>query len=351
MLVHVDPFAHYTSGQLLRVYSYTSTAVGAPGTFATGPYGRAGGAGFRFSGNYSAGMGRQNIGASGATFVVEVDLRVGATPPVNNTILGVVDAGTFQCTIGITTGLQLTVYQGLVAGGALLGTLGYTVTLGRMVHLSFKVVIGASGSVTLRAWEDTAVTPTATLTLTGVNTQVSGSAQWDEVHIGAACDGDTDWANLVVMDGSTAYLNDLLGPVDVWALWANARLVPEAQEWSPSGGTSHQALIDDGVPDDDLSHLYESSVGEVELTYVDQVPYPDRDILGMQLYACVRKTDTNSPTVAPVARDAGTDYAAAAQSPGSDFAYAMQPYSRMPSGSTFSAAAFDALQWGLEKTA
>jgi hypothetical protein len=55
--------------------------------------------------------------------------------------------------------------------------------------------------------------------------------------------------------------------------------------------------------------------------------------------------------VAPLAYQEGAEELSTAQSPGASYAYVMQPYSLMPDGTAFTtAAAFDALQWGLKLT-
>lgn len=343
MLRHADSFAFYAGGQIARLYA----DIGLTGTLATGPYGRLGGPGLRFSAGFSDYVARHAVPAVGATCIYEFDLRVSAAPATANVLCSIYDGATIQATLAITPALALAVYRDQVVGGTLLGTLGYTVTPGSMIHVSWKTTIGNSGASAIKVYTESSVTvPVATLTLTGVDTQMTGAAQWDGLEFGAGCAGTTDYANAIVLDGSGGRLNDHLGPVDVWTLRANTRTPGEVQTFGRSSGTDPVALVQDGIPDDDLTYLFGDA--GVHVLAVDPVPFPDRAILGLQACHGTRKTGAGSPAIQSVVRQAGVTTHGVSQAPASTFGYLLDPYSALPDSSVMTAAAVDALQWGLE---
>lgn len=345
-LIHADPFAFYTAAQRDRVYNGATIA----GTLAIGAYGINGGPGLRFSGNYSDFINRTSLTiVSGATGIYEVDLRISAAPPTANVILAFQDGATIQVSLCLTTSRTITINRG-DAAGTVLATLAYTVPVDEFVHLSVKVVIANSGSARVDLYTaDNWASAAATVSVNG-DTQNSAAAQWNGLHFGAACDGTTDWANGIVMDGSGSHLNDLIGPADVYALWASARSAGTLTDFSLSAGSDVVELVDDATPDDDTTYLSSSTNGHLQSVFVDPVPFPSRAVLGAELYLGTKLT-SGTPTVQPLARQASTNYLGTSQSPGAAYGYTVEPYSTMPDGSDFTVAAFDLLQWGIKLTA
>lgn len=348
-LIHCDPFAHYASADYGQLYTDgPSSAV-----VALGAYGPGGRPGFRFSGDRAYSVERLGVVTTGAICIAQFDFRLDTNPPATNIIFGcLLGASTHQFTLDINTDRTLAVYRGEGGTKTQLGSDStYVVPLDTHIHIGVKGTIANSGgSIVVHVWEDGDTSARVVLNVTGVDTQDGATATWDGFTFGAGCNGNTDWANLIVMDGSGSSANDLLGPADVWALWANARETPALSAWALSAGSSVPDLVDDLSPDSDSTYVSETTQNDQFTVAVDTVPLPSRAILGAQFFGSVKLT-SGSPTVRPIGYQSGTPNLGTTFSPAASYAYAVQPYSAMPDGTSFSdAATFDALQWGLKLT-
>lgn len=347
--LHIDPFAHYSTDQADRVYNDIITN----GDLAVGAFGRSG-AGMRFSTDAGDHLGNYSLASpmavpADATAIMQFDFRYSTPPPVINAFAAILDGTTQQVSLCLNPNGTIAVLRGN-SGGTTLGTSTYAIPVNTTVHVGWKTVIGNSGSTVVHIWEDDDDAAQVVLTLASVDTQNTANTSWSSYDIGPICTGTNDFSNLIVMDGSGSTLNDLLGPKDVLALWTNDRLAGSLSDWALSSGSEVVPLLWDAQPDDDDTYLYSSTTNAKQSVYVDPIPFPDRTILGAQLYACARAT-SGSPTVEPLARESSTNYTGSAFTLTTDYTYVVQPYSAMPSGAAFStAAAFDALQWGVQLT-
>jgi hypothetical protein len=345
-LIHADNFGFYTSSQYSRIYT--------PGGFGAvvqiGPYGAGGGPGLRFSGDHAYSVERLNLTTVGAVCVMQADVRISQAPSVVNVLLAPLLGGLVQCSLDIDTDGKLKVYRGFNGSKTLLGTSTYEVPFGTRIHIGVKFTIanGTAGSIVVHVWEAGDLTPQVVLNVTGVDTQDLSSAAWDGFNLGAGCAGQTDWSNFVVMDGAGARLNDLLGMIDLITLRPNARAAASLNDFSLSAGSSVPDLIKDPTPDDDVTYLYGNGADQRQSTFVDEVPHPDRAVLGWQSYAYMRRGGNASRTVSPLVRHGGVNYLGPSAAPGSSYAYLMQPHSVMPDGSAVTAAAFDELEHGIQ---
>jgi hypothetical protein len=349
MLVHCDPFEHYATAQYNDVYTDGPSGV----SLAIGAFGPNGRYGVRFSGDLAYSIERLSLSTSGAVFIAQGDLRISSAPASTNILIACLLSGTtHQVTLDMNADRTLAVYRGSGGTKTQLGSNStYVVPLNTFIHVGVKATIANSGgSVVVHVWEAGNTSAQVVLNITGVDTQEGGSATWDGFALGACTNDDTDWANFVVMDGSGLSCNDLLGPADVWALWANPREASALSAWAILSGSDPSAMVDDETPDDDTSYLSEGTQNDQVTVAVDPVPFPTRTIIGAQLYGSVKLT-SGSPTVVPIGYESGSPNLGSSFSPTANYTYLMQPYSAMPSGAAFStAAAFDALQWGLKLT-
>lgn len=344
-LIHANPFSFFTAAQLLRVF----TSKIESGTISIGAYGRDGGPGVRFSGDHGDNL-KLDAAPADATCIQQFDMRLSAADVAHgtNAIASVFDGATPQVSLCVNADMTLSIMRGDFSG-TVLGTSTYAIPVGSYIHVGWKNVIGNSGSSRLEIWEDGDTAPQVVLNLTSVDTQNTGSAQWTAHSIGPSNEGNSDFCNYVVMDGSGSSANDLLGPVDVRALFASARLTPSLTDWSLSSGSDVSALVDDSTPDDDSTYLEETTQNQQMTVGVDPLPSP-RTVLGAQLYACVKLT-TGTPTLKAIGYQSAAANLGANFSPSASYTYLQQPYSALPDGTAFSTASvFDALEWGLKLT-
>lgn len=339
-LLFCDPFSHYTGPQRLRMYSSES----AGGTIATGPYGPAGQSGIRFSGSQGDYLER-TLSAASAKAVLQSDFRISAGPSARVIISEFLYFNSSQVSLNLNADRTLQIFRGVTP---ISSPSSYVVPLNTRIYLAWKAnMLNPTGLVVVHVYQAGDVTPRVVLSISGVNAQGAALPQWDRFRIYATSDGDTDYSHLVVLDAGGPRLNDLLGPVDVWALWSNNRIIGTTQQFQINTGVDHVAVLDDVTPDDDLTYAFEASDGAIEETYVDPIPFPDREILGMQPMPCIKTGAivSGAVTVAVGVQQAATLTFPHEQTPPTDWKFLREPMDKMPDSSVFGAAAFDALQW------
>lgn len=342
-LVHCDPFAFYTTAQLLRVYtSSTATAtIGATGPNSVGAV--------RFTGDVAANIRLDSLTTSGDTFIIGFDFRFSALPGVTNTIFNMLDSGTIHVAVSMHTDGTLRAYRGNQV--TLLGSSAGALSVDTWYHINARIVINdTTGSVTVNVHDGTS--STTFLSITSQDTKNSANATWNQFSIGGVNSaGTSDVANLIVQDGSGSRLSTMLGPVDVLPLWADARATPTVNDFTLSTGSSVPALLDDTTSDDDTTYVSAAAADLRQTTFVDVLSDPEFGALGMQLYALARAV-SGSPTIKGLVRQGANNFLTANKTLTTSYdSYLMQPYSAMPDGSVPSFAAFNALQWGAMVTA
>lgn len=344
-LMFCDPFSHYTGPQRLRMYS----AESASGTIQTGPYGPSGQSGIRFSGSQGDYLERR-IAPESAIAVLQSDFRISAVPSARAIISEFLYFNSSQVSLNLNPDLTLQIFRGVTPISA---PSTYTVPLGTRIYVAWKAtMLNPTGAVLVHVYQAGDVAPRVVLNISGVNAQGAALARWDRFRIYAATNGNTDFSHLVVLDCGGARLNDLLGQVDVWALWSNNRALGSTQDFLLNTGVDHTAVLDDVTPDDDLTYAYTSNDGAIEETYVDPIPFPDREILGMQPMPCMKTGAVvgGAVTVAVGVQKAATLTFPHEQTPSTDWQFMREPMDKMPDSSVFGAAAFDALQWPVRIT-
>lgn len=355
-LIRAIAYGFFDTTQLLRVFHRADTLA----NISIGPYGPGGVLGMRFAAGTNSGIESRLLSPANSTCIVGTRIRISAygSGAAN---LGWTfcqgdgsTAGPFQCSLDVTATGQLQAVRGFAGTRTVLATSTYVLPLDTWVDVWIKVTIhNSAGTFLVNVWapDQDAGSPTVPINLTGVDTQDTASATWDGTGFGDLTNlGTTDYAWIIVMDGSGADCNDILGPVDVYALWASQRIAPALNDWDPSSGSTGSlpaVLLDDTIADDDATYLSSSTLNEQQSTFVDAIPYPSREVLGMELFAAVRK-GSGTPSIKTLARQSATVYLApSSTSPGSSYSYAQTPYSLMPDGTTaFTVAGIDALEWG-----
>jgi hypothetical protein len=339
--VWADNFGWYTSAQLLRYYTQ-KVEVGA---IAVGPYGRSAGSALRFSGSLSDTVRSLNVSTiSGTTAIEQADLRISAYPSGGNVILAFYDGASIQCSLDLQPDGTLRAYRGFAGTKTALGPASaYVVPLSQHIHLGVKAVIGNSGSVVVHVWEDGDSAAHVVLNLSSVDTQDTASAQWNGFEIGAACDGMTDWSNLVVMDGSGTYNNDLLGPADVFARLPIAD--GAHRDLTPSTGLTQYGPIGDAVADDDITHLDATDVDQRTTVVVQPAPFSDRVVAFSVL---VHVSRGEGAALAPVARQDGVDTLGSDVALDAAFLAYPTPYNTAPDATPWTPAIWNAMEWGID---
>lgn len=332
--VFAENFGWYTGTQILRYWTTGGNAI-------TGPYGRGGGSGLRFSGDFTDFVAIDLAGrVSGATCIAGFDFRISSYPGSANVIFGANEGGTIQWTAYLNTNGTISFYRGL--GVSLLGTTTYVVPLDEHIYLNPEVVIGNSGSVRLDVYEDGDSAAQVVLNVSGVDTMATANATWDEWSLGAASNGVTDFSNLILLDGSGARNNARLGPCDVRSCLPNG--AGFHQEMTPNEGIDHVTRVNQATADDDITTLDATSTGLDETFEFEDAPFPNRTIAFSVLIAVAKKSGSGSLKLA--ARQGVTDTLGSDQVLTDDYVAYWGPYQTAPDGTPWTPAVWNPMQWG-----
>lgn len=93
-----------------------------------------------------------------------------------------------------------------------------------------------------------------------------------------------------VCDGTGSKNNSFLGPRKVVTIRPTAD-VGGFQDWTPSTGTDHYAMVDEDQCNDDTDYVSETDTDETDLFEMDNVSSVLSEVDGMMVYADARKDD------------------------------------------------------------
>ena len=215
--------------------------------------------------------------------------------------------------------------------------------IGSWYYLEIKVVIhDTTGSVEVRV--DT-VPVAFSASLTNVDTRNGGTGNVNYVMLNGHFN-DIWFDDLYVCDDSGSVNNNFLG------ICAVETLLPQTgagthQDFTPSTGTDHGAMVDEIPPDDDATYNASTTVG-----HQDSYNYPSLaltgTILGLQASIFPRKTDVGARTVAPIVRTGGTTTPGATVAPLTIYKYFPQMWESKPAGGAWTEAEINALEVGMK---
>lgn len=229
-------------------------------------------------------------------------------------------------------------------------TLGSTqLSIGVWHSIEFKIVIGASGSVTLRHNGS----PNPFMTLTGVNTQQSANSYVNALQV-SGTDFGTRNGNatgpIFVCSGDATSPNTWTGQLKPIALVPTALSGSAFFTASPGGDTNVQA-VSELPPNGDTSYVTASSVGEEQytLTQLGQ----GFNIVGVQPYVSWRKSDTGARTVQlSVAANGSADTPEITRSDlGTNYVTEQMAMGADPTGAPWTVTSVNSLTIGLSITA
>lgn len=359
-LLFMDSFDAYATADLLE--KWTASAAGGTGSAVSigASSGRRGSQGLRWvtgTGTSSATLGYVTRGAAatGATAIMGFAVSMsGPTGAQGITLCEVRDSVTAQVCLRLNPGGTLSVLRGTQVTGTVLGTSGVALATGTFAYVEWKVLIANAGG-TVDVW----INGASVLSLTGLDTQNTGAAQWNGVVLGhpggvssatTSTSQNVDFDDVYVSDGSgSAPWNTVLGDCRV-----DVRMPTGAgatTQWTPSAGANWQC-VDEIPPNDDTDYVAAATTGLTDTYVVQDAPVAGATIYGVQFNLNMKKTDAGVCTVAPVTRHAGVNYSGAALSPGTAYAYGLQVAATNPgTGVAWVEADFNAAEFGCTRTA
>jgi hypothetical protein len=305
-------------------------------------------------GSYTAGTGRLdgrsavcsgNTGAQTWTHVLPssyATLIVGMA--VNQTSIG---NGAFDIRAGATRTVRIQTdasghYQILNSAGTVLATGTTVVTNSTWHYVEVKAFVnGASGTVELHL--DGVVEIASTVvnigstnldTIALVRTGTSNQLNWDDIYA-----ADTT---------GSAPNNTFLGDVRVETVFPDGDGAHLA--WTPTGGGAHYTQVNANVPDDDTTYVSDATPGDIDSYTVTNID-GGATVYAVQVDLWARKDDASTRQIAPLIRQASTDYVGNTVTLGTTYSYYQQLYDKDPTAADWTAANINADEFGIKEIA
>lgn len=330
-LVLMEGFDHLTAGQMTtKGWSNNPNSVVG---------GRFGGQAFRWSNN-SSGNGTHALPASYSTLFMGCAVKM-------SSVAGAGDVFTIQAGSTLTCRLQITA-AGILrvqnSGSTTVATGTTALNPGTWYYVEVKVVIaGASGSVEVHL---NGVSEIAATTGNFASTNV------DTIGLNGARSGASntvDFDDIYVLDTTgSAPRNTFLGDVRVATIYPSSDGAHTA--WTPDSGTAHFSRVNETTPDGDTSYVSDSTPGDI-----DSYGFGDIDgaatVYGVQTNLYARKDDAATRQIAPLTRQASTDYVGATVTLGSTYTTYSQLFNQDPVAADWTAGNVNADEFGVKEIA
>ena len=251
------------------------------------------------------------------------------------------DGSTQQLYVFIDTAAKLRVYRG---GGVLLATSDDPLPIATWSYVEFKATIDNTvGVYELR------VNGLPWLSASGVDTQNSANsfANYACLGISGANDANVYYDDYYLCDTSGAANNDFLGDVRIDVLAPNGP--GTYQDWEPSTGTDHAALVDETSPNT-TDYLTGTSPGAKETLTLGDLP-AQGSVVAVQVCNYLAKTDAGSAKARNLIRSGTTDAYGPEAALSTSYVYNRSVHETDPAtGAAWSTAAVNALEVGVEVT-
>jgi len=213
-----------------------------------------------------------------------------------------------QFAVGVNTdGTLFAVRAADQAGGTLLGTSTFAVHDGVFYYLEVDYTIDAGAGALLIYINDVLV-----LNLTGIDTDPVGSGSVNSVQLGRVLSGAS-----TVITFDDYYGLDKTGPAPQNARLGDQKVamrLPLAGSGSVAGwtavpGTDHGNMVNQPVPDGDLTYLSAQTPGLDETLLFPPLDVFSGTVYGVAVVPCVRKDDAGYKVLQALVRLAGINYA------------------------------------------
>jgi hypothetical protein len=241
----------------------------------------------------------------------------------------------------ISNGTNMTIKN---SGGTVIGT-GTTVEImDTWYYFEMKIFVnGASGTCELRL---NGVSEIATATGNFGSTNIGKIAFITGPDVGGAST-TAYFDDVYVIDTGGSTNNTYLGDSRVVTSYANA--AGTHTDWTPTTPPNY-AATNEHPPDGDTSYVYSSTPGNI-----DSYNFTDIDggasVHGVQVNLYARKDDAATRQIAPLIRQASTDYVGSTVTLGSSYQFYSQLYDQDPTSSNWTAANVNADEYGVKEIA
>jgi hypothetical protein len=333
-LLFCDSFNHVEDGyELLKWDAY----YGAAYIEYLSTAGRQGDYGMRTSGSTSAYL-QKTLSSNKTTIITGFALKYTSGSSVNQFLM-FLEGASAQFEVRVDINGAIHVYKG---SSVLLGSSSNgVVSANTWAYFEIKILFSQTvGTVEVK------IDGTQVINLTGIDTCATANAYCTAVQLygnGSYCYFD----DFYVCDTLGSNNNDFLGDVEITPLYPTSDV---ENDFTPSAGVNHYALVDDPQLANDTDHNESSTIGNKD-TYGVTTFSGTGTVLGVQVCAAVRNTDIGTMKVRTITKS-GT---VLTENEGSDFTLsqtmkgAMTIHEQEPTDSVaWTAAKINAAEFGLK---
>lgn len=164
--------------------------------------------------------------------------------------------------------------------------------------------------------------------------------------------GNKDYDDFYILDDTGGDNNDLLGTCNIYCIYPNADTAPN--EWTPSAGVDHFAMVDEHDHDDDTTHLEVTDADAAEVFGLEDSPVAIGSVAGIQVNTSVRKSSPGGATYKHQLRQGSTtaEGEEVGFPSGSVYAYNSEPFDKDPTDNVdWTFARVNSLEAGVKRNA
>lgn len=271
----------------------------------------------------------------------------------NAIVWRLLSGGTSQLGVFVNTDGSLEVRRGSNAGAAVTGGLSAAGILssGAWYHIECKVKLDDSipaGSCEVRVNGATVLTVATGQDLNNAGGNVADGISVLPGYTGYGHNNDSV-DDIVVMDQSGSELNDWLGDVRIETIYPNG--VGTHQDWSPSEGSNHAAVVDEAPPNT-TDYIYSDTPSEKDTSALGNLGVTLSDIYAVQVNSYAAKDGAGDISIRNLIRSDGEDEAGAPAALSSSWLGARSIHTKDPAtDAAWSQSAVNALEAGVEVVA
>jgi hypothetical protein len=251
------------------------------------------------------------------------------------------DSAVEHLSVMLHTDGKIYVYRGSDAG-TLLATSTLITSFNEWHHIEIKVTINNTTGVVI-----VKIDGIEFINISGVDTQNGGTANCNLVSLGwtySALSNVTPAYNklvgeVIIFDSAGSYFNDFQGNLACVVMPPTSDVTPN--DFTPSTGADHYAMVDETVHDDDTTYLESSTNAHQEMFAPDSLPANVTALHGVVVENVSKKTDVNDNTISNVLKVNTTETVSTAAGITSDYIFNRNVYESNPD----SAAAWALADW------
>lgn len=226
-------------------------------------------------------------------------------------------------------------------GGTTIATGTTVLAANTWYYIEVKLFVnGASGTVEVHLGGQTEIASTVgNFGSTNVDT-----VGWIRHHTTIASTTIIWVDDVYVCDATGSNNHDFLG--EVWIQTFEPDADGAHTDFSRSTGSTNFQNVDDATPDDDTTYNFSSTVGNIDTFGTPAALDPGAAVYGVQVVEYARKDNTGERQIAPVIRQAGTDYVGSNETLLSNYQFLTQIYNQDPTNSNWTATNINADEFG-----